>query len=217
MEVVVGIFVILCFMVILFLIMNTVGTFLFKMISGSGEPVKASITTEDVQRFAMMLDRFAYFKNLSNEGKKKFLQRTVDFMLSKDFDGRDGLQVTEEMKVLVSAAAAQLLFGLPQYRLSSFYNIRIFPSIFYSRLMNVHMKGGTTRGGVIMLSWKDFLAGYADGSDKLNLGLHEFGHALRIEVEGGDDYSGAFATYMENWDLISRETFLQVQHDQIPF
>lgn len=43
------------------------------------------------------------------------------------------------------------------------------------------MKGAATPNGVIRISLKDFDAGYDNPTDKLNVGLHEFGHGLFME------------------------------------
>jgi len=34
---------------------------------------------------------------------------------------------------------------------------------------------------LIVLSWKDFVAGYANPTNGINVGLHEFAHALKVE------------------------------------
>src|ERR1700741_1598580 len=93
-----------------------------------------------------------YFRNLSPAGQQKFIARLYDFMESKDFIGREGLVVTDEIKVLISASAVQLTFGLEDYSISHLHTINVFPKVFYSKLFETSFKGLTTQGGVLSLS-----------------------------------------------------------------
>src|ERR1051326_3878069 len=175
------------------------------------------LTDEVVARYDGYLRNFSFYMNLDEEDRKRFIVRLAEFMNSKDFVGQEGLELTEEMRVLISASATQLLFGLDRYVLDHFLTIKVYPGIFYSKLMNVHMKGGTTPGGTIMLSWKDFAQGYNDGKDKINLGLHELAHALKVEVEKGDDYNNSFLRNMQRWDDYTRPRSEKAGKGEIPF
>ncbi|HET6991435.1 MAG TPA: zinc-dependent peptidase, partial [Bacteroidia bacterium] len=141
-----------------------------------------------------------YYQNLSIEGKNKFINRLIRFMVNKEFEGREGLTVTEEMKVEISASAIRLTFGLDQFILPNFDTIWIFPEIFVFGLDRLKMKGGTTPGGRVMLSWKDFISGNANPTDRINLGLHEFAHALKIEVADGDEFDKRFTAFYPEWE-----------------
>lgn len=175
------------------------------------------LTPVVIIRYDSYLRNISYYQKLDQENKRKFIIRLAEFMNTKEFRGVDGLEVTEEMKVMISASATQLLFGLDAYWLNFFNFIRVFPEVFYSQLMRVHMKGGTTKGGVIMFSWKDFKEGYKNDSDKLNLGLHEFAHALKIEATHGGDFDQNFVDGFERWDQATAETMEQVKQGAIPF
>ena len=41
----------------------------------------------------------------------------------------------------------------------------------------------------IVFSWKDFKHGYNIGDDNLNLGIHEFGHAIHLNASMNNDVS----------------------------
>ena len=53
----------------------------------------------------------------------------------------------------------------------------------------------------MVFSWKDFEAGFRNGNDNLNLGLHEFSHALYFHSLKGRDQSSA----------VFRDTYVKVQ------
>jgi Mlc titration factor MtfA (ptsG expression regulator) len=147
----------------------------------------------------IFLSRMPYYQPLSVAAKARFRQRTLDFIGSKQFIGAEGLAITDEMKVLVSALAVQLTFGLQNYFISFFHTIRLYPSTFYSRMAGARLKGGTSESGLIQLSWADLVSGVDNPGDKINLGLHELAHALEIGVMKGSDFDQTFASYYEFW------------------
>jgi len=54
-----------------------------------------------------------YFKSLLPDGRRRFIQRVLDFIESKEFEYID-IEAEASMPVLVSAAAIQLTYGLDQ-------------------------------------------------------------------------------------------------------
>lgn len=49
------------------------------------------------------------------------------------------------------------------------------------RTGRLHLGEVRPKTGVIVLSWSDFVNGYAHSRDAHNVGLHEFAHALWFE------------------------------------
>jgi Mlc titration factor MtfA (ptsG expression regulator) len=138
-------------------------------------------------------------------------------MESKTFIGREGLIVTDEMRVLVSAAAVQLTFGLKDYTISHLHTINIFPKIFFSKFLNQNLKGLNTQNGVLSLSWNDFKEGFAIEDDKINLGLHELAHALNIDLDEEGNYDEHFSAYFEQWPTVATNDFLAVKERRNTF
>ncbi len=124
---------------------------------------------------------FLFYRNLDHRNKRKFGSRVMKFIIDKEFVGRDELEVTKEMQVLIAASAIRVTWGLNTYLFPTFHSILIYPGKFYSGLSKAVVKGETNMGGIIVFSWKDFLFGISDMNDNLNLGYHEFGHALFVE------------------------------------
>ncbi len=131
---------------------------------------------------AILNKSFTFYQRLAASDKTIFEKRINQFMASKTFVPRGIPKVTEEMKVLISASAVQLTFGLPPVFLKHFQRILVYPDNYYSNISKKYHKGEVNpRHGVIALSWVNFVGGYADETDSLNLGLHEMAHALRLE------------------------------------
>lgn len=155
----------------------------------------------------LLKQKNAYFKNLSVDGQQRFVDRLYNFMQDKNFIGREGLVVTDDIRVLISASAIQLTFGLKDYTISHLHTINVFPRAFYSKFFETSFKGLTTQTGVLSLSWNDFKEGYLDDTDKVNLGLHELAHALNIDLDEDGSYDQHFALCFERWKGIAIEDF----------
>jgi MtfA peptidase len=129
-----------------------------------------------------ILSGFAFYKGLTVNDKREFEKRVQNFLSNKTFLPAGTLaEVTNEMKVLISAAACQITFGYKHIILRSFSKIIVYPDDYYSQLNKAYHQGEVNLAGAIVLSWKNFTKGYELKSDGINLGLHEMAHAMRIE------------------------------------
>lgn len=132
-----------------------------------------------------------HYQRLNAEQKRRFERIVSIFIQDKEWRGV-GMQVQEEMKVMISACAGQLLRGFPNVVLLHFARILVHPESYHSRRTGrKHLGEVRPRTGVIVLSWEDFLHGYAHSRDAHNVGLHEFAHALWFEnviINGEDDF-----------------------------
>jgi len=126
-----------------------------------------------------------YFKHLSPIGKAKFITRLTNHFLNKNFEGRKGQRITREIKTMISAAATQLTFGLNYSFLKHFDTYIIFPRKFQLNEHYPEMYGATVPNGTVYFSLKKLKEGYANYTDGINLGIHEFAHALVIQHKEG--------------------------------
>lgn len=173
--------------------------------------------TDDILRYAGYLRSFTYYTQLTPRGKVRFMNRLVEFMIDKNWEAREGLELTEEMRVLISASAIQLTFGIEHYVFAHFHTIRVYPKAYYYKLTDQYFKGGASESGMISLSWKHFVEGYHDPVDRLNLGLHEWAHALKIDLSSEDDFDSRFIAYLENWEAISYPEFRKMHQGEPSF
>lgn len=176
---------------------------------------KNAISKADFEYINSVLENFSsYYKQLNSDGKAKFIQRILYYTSNWEWVGKEELEVTYAMQLKISAAAAQLTFGLTQFSLDSIKRIAVFPSTFYSEFLRRDVKGLTVANGLIILSWKDFEEGFADDHDHYNLGLHEMAHALNINTFGkysSDHYDVKFAAYYEHWERNSLQELQRIK------
>jgi Mlc titration factor MtfA (ptsG expression regulator) len=126
-------------------------------------------------------EKFPYYNSLNRKEKKEFAYRLNYFLRSKDFYGRQNLEITDEMKIMVGASAVQITFGFEPLQLASFDKIILYPKAYYSKYTKGKNKGEVNSAGIIVFSWEDFLKGYQISTDGYNVGLHEMAHAIKIE------------------------------------
>lgn len=150
-----------------------------------------------------------YFRNLTEKKQEVFSRRVRHFIRSKTFETREGLELTDEMMQIIASSAIKLTFGLRRYLLDSFDKIIIFPDHFYSGFLRSEVKGETIGLGYILFSWKDFRAGDEITNDKVNLGIHEFTHALSYEAED-DNVDNYFCTHYN--EFIEFTVQEEIQH-----
>ncbi|MFH0892836.1 MAG: zinc-dependent peptidase [Bacteroidota bacterium] len=167
--------------------------------------------------FKVLNEKNSYFKALSEKGKNKFVYRTERFARIRDFETREGLELTEEMKILISASAVQLSFGLRKFKLPKFTTIIIYPDIYYFASREEFHRGTTSSDGEIILSWKHFNEGYHIANDGMNLGLHEMTHALQFDYELGKSFDLYFSSEYEKFSNESLNEFENIVSGKIDF
>lgn len=156
--------------------------------------------------------QFPFYKNLNDKEKKYFEHRLASFIEDKDFIPRDGNNVTDEMKVLISATAVMLTFGFRDYFIGLISKIIVYPKEFYSNTNQAYHKGEfNPKLKALVLSWEDFKDGFDDENDNRNLGIHEFTHAIHINsIKERDVSSTIFSdTFKELSKLLSSNDTLR--------
>ena len=107
----------------------------------------------------------------------------------KPFIGCAGLEITEEMRVLVAVQAALLLLRRRAGAFDGLRQILIYPNAFVVERSSADaaglvrderraLAGESWQQGQVILSWDDVLAGAADPYDGRNVVIHEFAHQL---------------------------------------
>jgi len=137
-----------------------------------------------------------YYQLLNREERVIFLKRAWVFYNQKRFEVRELNAVTFHMRALISSYAAQITFGLPEIRLKHFQTIIVYPSSYRSTITRELHKGEANPNGALVFSWKDLVQGHTNATDGINLALHEFAHALRLEnviLNGESDFLNPIA------------------------
>ncbi|MBL8002824.1 MAG: zinc-dependent peptidase [Flavobacteriales bacterium] len=151
----------------------------FTLVGGVWRGPRRRLTT--AQR-AVVRKYFPFHATLDPDEQARFERVTGRFLNDKEWIGA-GIRLEDEMKVMISACAAQLLHGFDErITLTHFSRIIVHPDAYKAhRKDRFHQGEVSPRAGVIRLSWAHFLEGYARAGDAHNVGLHEMAHALWFE------------------------------------
>lgn len=137
------------------------------------------LTIEDIETLEK---NFSYYRHLNPKHQRDFEKRLVYFLAIKEFVPRGIDKVTREMELLIGATAVMISFGFQDVNLNHFKKILIYKDNYYSTINKQYHQGEVNpRLGIIVISWKSFVRGMADGKDGINLGIHEMAHALKLE------------------------------------
>lgn len=161
---------------------------------------------------SILNNQFEFYTKLKPKHLAYFDHRVASFIKDKNFVGREGLFITEEMKVLISATAVMLTFGFRDYYIGLIKNIFIYPKEFYSLSNDNYHKGEfNPRLQTLVLSWSDFKKGYDIDDDNMNLGIHEFAHAIHLNSMKERDVSSTIFSdsFKELTDMLTREDTLR--------
>ena len=147
----------------------------------------------------------------------------LHFLYTKKFVGCAGLEVTDEMRLVIAAEACLLILNRPSRRYAGLRWIYVYPSTFIARREGqneygvvsdntTHLLGESWSNGKVILAWDSVEKGIADYSDGQNVVLHEFAHQLDQE-DGVSD--GAPLLYTRDsyaiWSQVFSREFAQLQ------
>ena len=125
---------------------------------------------------------FPPYQSLGKKKQEIFGHRVLQFIDHKEFVSRGQLPIDEHKKLLISATAVMLTFGMRRYLIASVKRFIIYPDAYESVLNRAeHIGEYNPSLKTIVFSWSDFLKGHEIQNDNLNLGVHELAHALSYE------------------------------------
>jgi MtfA peptidase len=133
----------------------------------------------------------------------------------RSWEGCEGLKLTPEMQLLVSAQAAFMLLGTADYHFDSVNTILLFPGI-VNRKRHDGLSGNIGEAwanGGIVLSWPDVrsIAGLRNGH---NVVIHEFAHHLDgLDGEMGGSIPFNNRADQDRWDKVSARELQQLITD----
>ncbi len=166
-----------------------------------------------------------FVKTLSPELRMHLETLVAQFIAETNWEGRGGLQVTDEMKVTVAAQACRLILGLEGTQYQWVRSIYLFPSTYSVAEMTVdgggapeekrsHRHGEAWMRGPVVLSWNATKLGVANPDDGSNVVYHEFAHKLDMldgYADGTPSLEGDVA--YEAWVRIVGQEYRQLVQD----
>lgn len=157
--------------------------------------------------------RVPFYRRLREDERERFETKLKIFARTKSFEGVKGLVIDDEVRVVISAAAARLVMNLEGEHYQRLVDIVVYPAHFKHQEEEGAVVLGQAYGpGTVVLSWEAVLRGLADTSDGLDTATHEFAHALDAG-DGAFDGTPELATFdaYAPWTRVMSSAFTQLQ------
>ena len=170
------------------------------------------------------LESLPFYERL-NKDERGRLERIAQVLIGeKNWEGCDGLVITDEIRVVIAAQAALLLLEIEHDYFEDVASILVFPTSFETPF-ETHMGDGIVGEGYehggeawyrgpVILAWDAARHGPLDPRDGHNLVLHEFAHHLDASngLFDGTPSLGRQAAYDE-WRDVMTAAYEQLQDD----
>lgn len=153
--------------------------------------------------------RAPFFARMGEDEQARLLRLLQVFLDEQRFVGAGGLEMTEEIEVVVGATAVRLVLGLDLDHYHRLTEIVVYP---YDVLVDPRdeqaLLGAAHRHGAVVLSWPAVLRGLSKPDDGLDTATHEFAHALDL-ADGSFDGAPALRAgeHYRPWATVLGEHF----------
>jgi len=162
----------------------------------------------------ILYNRVRIWSRLNSQRKQLLKERMKIFMSEKIFEGCGGLQLTDEMRVVISAYACVLILEEPSDYYSSLQSILVYPDDYIAPVYEEDPGGVVTEGnerrqgeswdtGSVVLSWTDIQKTTQSSSNNQNLVVHEFAHQLDLQygLSAGINMEGEVQNKHDEWAM----------------
>lgn len=129
--------------------------------------------------------RVPFVRQIPPSRRSKFEADLMVFENEKTILGAGGLEIDDDIRVVISACAARLVLYLDVGYFDRLNEIVVYPAAYRHPDRDGAVLGEVSSWNTVVLSWEDVLAGLADPDDGRDTAAHEFAHVL-------DRASGAF-------------------------
>lgn len=129
---------------------------------------------------ALMARHFPFAAELEPAERARFERHLKVFALDKHFEGAGGLEVTDEMRVVVAGSAARLARNLPLDVYDDLLTVLLYPAAWKNPRGEGGHLGEAHQWGLVVLAWDAVRAGLHNPSDGHDTALHEFAHVLDL-------------------------------------
>ena len=129
-----------------------------------------------------------FYRDLDLKGRERFERNARYFLAEHEIEGVAGVEITDEIRLLIAAGAAVLLHGQPEWELPRRHTILVYPGGFDDKFRCTKrgpFLGRTYGQGPVIIALDALLNGWrVPGGD--NVALHEFAHLLDLRCARAD-------------------------------
>jgi hypothetical protein len=145
------------------------------------------------ERIAILERNVPYWRLLPEADRRELGGLAQIFLAEKSFEGCDGLEITDEIRLTIAAHACILLLHRATDVYPFLVSILVYPRAFVAPLRehgpdgvvieeDEERDGESWDTGALILSWEDCVESVASPRDGYNVMIHEFAHQLDDEA-----------------------------------
>lgn len=127
---------------------------------------------------AILEQNLPFYQKLSSELRSRFLQKLKIFVWEKVWIEAGGMEIDDEVRVVVAGAAVRLGLFLDDNVYDRLSEIVIYPSHYHHPEDQGVILGEAHAWGTVVLSWDAVLGGLRNPEDGHDTATHEFAHVL---------------------------------------
>lgn len=140
----------------------------------------------DEKSCTILQEKVSFYAKLNADEKRRYETDIAIFLSERKITGIDGVKITDQISLLVAAAAIRLIFGHPDWEYPDFGEILIYPGGFKTDgSYSTHTAGDAFSAagqvhsqGTVILSLPHLMRSFDLDNDGFNVGYHEFAHVL---------------------------------------
>lgn len=171
---------------------------------------------------AHIVRNVAHYRGLTAEERQGLRKGIRILIAEKTWEGCNGLEITEEMKVTIAAQASLMLLAKEHDFFSRTVSILVYPTAFAipdenfpdDKSQSVGIVGQAVYRGPVILAWDEVLEEGRDPSLGQNVVIHEFAHQLDFldgSSNGTPDLESA--EQAQRWREVMSQEFAKLRHD----
>ncbi len=119
-----------------------------------------------------------FYRRLSTDMVQRFLELLKVFVWEKTFIGAGGMEITDRVRVIISASAVRLVLYLDLSYYDRLTEIVVYPFIYKHKDEEKALLGEAWDWGTVVLSWPAVLEGLSHPGHGHETTIHEFAHVL---------------------------------------
>jgi len=163
-----------------------------------------------------------FFYSMPADLQLQLKQHVLIFLSEKNFQGFEGVEITDEIRVTIAAQACLLLLNRKTNYYPKLQSIYVYPAAFVTHhpvkdaagvLQNKArvLSGESWELGKVILSWKDSKHGAQVFNDGHNVVIHEFAHQLDQETGAANGAPFLRHKNRECWSQVLSKEFEYLQ------
>ena len=146
----------------------------------------------------ILVSNVPVYRRLPDDLRAQLQGHIQVFLSEKRFEGCNGLEITDEVRVTIAGEACLLILNRETNYYPDLITILVYPSVFLADvdagedyIVNDYKEdrsGESWEMGVVVLSWEDAVEHASTGRAGYNVVLHEFAHQLDMENGAMDGF-----------------------------